>query len=126
MQSDERTLRLFIREQLELLEIAQFQNVDGEWHDDVLIPEDDSGASENDSDSVSEASKKVRSKKYRGEKYSASSGSVAAIKKHKGSTKKAVASGAFDWASNPFAAAQAAHIVAMGEPTVAKGSKKKQ
>lgn len=40
MRSNEQALRLLIREQLELAEIAQFQNVDGEWHDDVLIPEE--------------------------------------------------------------------------------------
>lgn len=123
MQSNEQALRQLIREQLELSEIAQFQDVAGEWHDDVLIPEE---SHVDDSSGISEASKKTKSKKYKGEKYSASAGSVAAIKKHKGSTKKAVASGAFDWASNPHAAAQAAHIVAMGEPTVAKGSKKKK
>lgn len=40
MRSNEQALRLLIREQLELAEIAQFQNVDGEWQDDVLIPEE--------------------------------------------------------------------------------------
>jgi hypothetical protein len=117
LQTNEQALRELIREQIELIEIAMLQNTQGEWSPDVLVPE---------VDEVSEASKKTKSKKYGGEKYSASAGSVAAIKKHKGSTKKAVASGAFDWASNPYAAAQAAHIVAMGEPTVAKGSKKKE
>lgn len=66
------------------------------------------------------------SRKYGKKEYRSSSGSVAAIKKHGGSASKAVKAGAFDWADDPMAAAQAAHIVAMGEPTVAKGSKKKK
>jgi hypothetical protein len=123
MWTGEQALRVLIREQIELIEIAQFQNVDGDWQDDIMIPEDADVSGE---DSLSEVSKKkMKSKKHKGEKYSASAGSIAAIKKHKGSVKKAVASGAFDWASNPMAAAQAAHIVAMGVPTVPAGTKKK-
>lgn len=68
---------------------------------------------------------KTKKKSYKGKKYQASAGSVAAIKKSGGSAEKAVASGKFDWASNPYAAAQAAHIAALGEPTVEKGSKRK-
>lgn len=69
---------------------------------------------------------KSQKKKYGGKEYKSSSGSVAAIKKHGGSASKAVKAGAFDWADDPMAAAQAAHIVAMGEPTVSKGSKRKK
>jgi hypothetical protein len=68
---------------------------------------------------------KTKKRTYKGKKYQASAGSVAAIKKSGGSAEKAVASGKFDWASNPYAAAQAAHIAALGDPTVEKGSKKK-
>lgn len=67
-----------------------------------------------------------RTRSYGKRSYSASPGSVAAIKKHGDSAKKAVKAGAFDWASNPYAAANAAHIVATGEPTVRKGSKRKK
>jgi len=69
---------------------------------------------------------KVKKKSYGGKKYQASAGSVSAIKKSGGSAKKAVAAGKFDWASNPYAAAQAAHIAALGEPTVERGSKLKE
>jgi len=62
---------------------------------------------------------------YGGKTYGASPGSVSAIKKSGDSAKKAVGAGKFSWASSPYAAAQAAHIVATGEPTVKKGSKKK-
>ena len=68
----------------------------------------------------------VKHKKYSGKEYTASAGSVASIKKHGGSVEKAVKSGDFDWADDPYAAAQAAHIVAMGQPTVKKGEKKKK
>lgn len=68
--------------------------------------------------------KKV-TKGYAGKTYGASPGSVSAIKKSGDSAKKAVAAGKFDWATSPYAAAQAAHIVATGEPTVKKGSKRK-
>lgn len=77
-----------------------------------------------DQTSVLEA--KVQKRKYGGKEYKSSSGSVAAIRKHGGSARKAVKAGAFDWADNPMAAAQAAHIVAMGEPTVTKGTKRKK
>jgi hypothetical protein len=69
---------------------------------------------------------KTQKKSYGKKEYKSSSGSVAAIKKHGGSAKKAVAAGAFNWASDPWAAANAAHIVAMGEPTVRKGVKRKK
>ena len=39
---------------------------------------------------------------------------------------RSVGAGKFAWASNPYAAAQAAHIVATGEPTVKKGTKRKR
>ena len=68
----------------------------------------------------------AKSRKYGGKEYKSSPGSVAAIKKHGGSASKAVKAGAFDWADDPMAAAQAAHIVAIGEPTVAKGTKRKK
>jgi len=69
---------------------------------------------------------KTKKRKYGGKEYKSSSGSVEAIRKHGGSAKKAVSAGAFDWADNPMAAAQAAHIVAMGEPTVAKRTNRKK
>jgi hypothetical protein len=117
MRTSEQTLRALIREELEVIfEIAMEQRPDGEWSPSILTPEDDS--------CMEEGKKKSKSKKYAGKKYTASSGSVAAIKKHKGSVEKAVSAGAFDWADDPYAAAQAAHIVAVGKPTVAKGSKK--
>ena len=77
-----------------------------------------------DFDDLDEASKKqnesTKSRKYKGKKYTASAGSLAALKKHDYSTKKAVKAGDFDWAEDPFAAAQAAYIVAKGEPTRGK------
>ena len=69
---------------------------------------------------------KTKSKKYAGKKHKASAGSVSAIKKSDDSAGEAVKAGKFDWASSPFAAAQSAHIVATGEPTVKKGSKKNE
>lgn len=65
------------------------------------------------------------SKAYGGKAYGASPGSVSSIKKSDDSAKKAVGAGKFDWAKDPWAAAQAAHIVATGEPTVKKGTKRK-
>lgn len=66
----------------------------------------------------------IQKKKYSGKEYASSAGSVASIKKHGNSVEKAVKSGDFDWSDNPYAAAQAAHIVATGKPSVAKGSKR--
>lgn len=63
---------------------------------------------------------------YGGKTYGASPGSVSALKKTGMSAKKAVGGGKFSWAENPYAAAQAAHIVATGEPTVKKGTKRKK
>jgi len=74
------------------------------------------------SGAMSEAN--TKKKKYAGKQYTASKGSLDALKKSGGSTKRAVKSGAFDWADEPYAAAQAAHIVATGEPTAKKSSKK--
>lgn len=65
-------------------------------------------------------------KTYGNKTYKASAGSVSAIKKSGDSAKKAVGAGKFDWSDQPWAAAQAAHIVATGEPTVKKGTKKKK
>ena len=65
----------------------------------------------------------VMTRVYDGKKYTASAGSVASLEKHGMSAEKAVKAGDFDWASNPMAAAQAAHIVATGKPTVPKGAK---
>lgn len=65
----------------------------------------------------------VMTRVYDGKKYTASAGSVASLEKHGMSAEKAVKAGDFDWASNPMAAAQAAHIVASGKPTVPKGAK---
>jgi hypothetical protein len=65
-------------------------------------------------------------KTYSGKTYRASPGSVAVLKKSDDSAKKAVKAGKFSWAADPYAAAQAAHIVATGEPTVKKGTKRKK
>ena len=63
---------------------------------------------------------------YEGKRYSASAGSVASLEKHGMSVEKAVKAGDFDWSKAPYAAAQAAHIVATGKPSVPKGSKLKK
>lgn len=63
---------------------------------------------------------------YGGKTYGASPGSLSALKKSDSSAKKAVKAGKFSWADDPYAAAQAAHIVATGEPTVKKGTKRKK
>lgn len=76
----------------------------------------------NRSGAMSEAN--TKKKKYAGKQYTASKGSLDALKKSGGSTKKAVKSGAFDWADEPYAAAQAAHIVATGKPATKKSTKK--
>ena len=62
----------------------------------------------------------AETREYKGKKYTASAGSLAALKKHKYSTKKAVKAGDFDWAEDPYAAAQAAYIVAKGKPATRK------
>ena len=60
---------------------------------------------------------KVETRKHKGKTYTASAGSLAALKKHKMDVSKAVESGDFDWADEPYAAAQAAYIVATGKTT---------
>lgn len=74
---------------------------------------------------VLEEQKKVTGA-YGGKTYGASPGSLSALKKSDSSAKKAVKAGKFSWAEDPYAAAQAAHIVATGEPTVKKGTKRKK
>lgn len=64
---------------------------------------------------LEEAEGSVASREYGGKEYKASKGSVSALEKKGGSKKKAVASGAFDWAQNPYAAARAAEIVSTGK-----------
>ena len=59
----------------------------------------------------------TETRKYKGKTYTASAGSLAALKKHKMDVSKAVESGDFDWAEEPYAAAQAAYIVATGKTT---------
>ena len=59
----------------------------------------------------------TETRKYKGKTYTASAGSLAALKKHKMDVSKAVDSGDFDWAEEPYAAAQAAYIVATGKTT---------
>ena len=59
----------------------------------------------------------TETRKYKGKTYTASAGSLAALKKHKMDVSKAVDSGDFDWADEPYAAAQAAYIVATGKTT---------
>ena len=96
-------------------------DIDGTFGNDQI---DDYDYDLADFDDLDEASKKqnesTKSRKYKGKKYTASAGSLAALKKHDYSTKKAVKAGDFDWAEDPFAAAQAAYIVAKGEPTRGK------
>ena len=62
----------------------------------------------------------AKTRSYKGKKYTASAGSLASLKKHDFSTKKAVEAGDFDWADDPYAAAQAAYIVAKGKTTRGK------
>lgn len=57
---------------------------------------------------------KTKKRKYKGKTYTASKGSVEAMKKAGGSMEKAMKTGAFDWATTPAAAAKAAQIVATG------------
>ena len=59
---------------------------------------------------------KEKSKKYKGKTYTASPGSITALEDHEFDVSDAVDAGKFDWADEPYAAAQAAHIVAKGEP----------
>jgi len=58
--------------------------------------------------------------------YKASLGSKAVLKKHKGKCKPAVEAGDFDWAEDPYAACQAAHLAIYGKPTVPVGTKLKK
>ena len=59
---------------------------------------------------------KEKSRKYKGRTYTASPGSITALEDHDFDVSAAVEAGKFDWADEPYAAAQAAHIVAKGEP----------
>jgi len=59
---------------------------------------------------------KEKSRKYKGRTYTASKGSITALEDHDFDVSAAVDAGKFDWADEPYAAAQAAHIVAKGEP----------
>lgn len=74
-------------------------------------------------ETILEVDKRTKERKYKSKttgktkEYEASAGSIAAIKKHKGSVKKAVEAGEFDWADEPYAAANAAKIVAYGKPS---------
>ncbi|MBM3194554.1 MAG: hypothetical protein FJZ60_02185 [Chlamydiae bacterium] len=67
----------------------------------------------------------VKSRSYGGDKYKSSAGSIAALKKHGGSKKKAVKAGAFDWAKDPWAAARAAEIVKTGRAKATRDPKAK-
>lgn len=58
-----------------------------------------------------------QTRKYKGKTYTASPGSLTALKKHDMDVSKAVEAGDFDWADEPYAAAQAAYIVATGKTT---------
>lgn len=62
---------------------------------------------------------------YKGQEYKSSAGSLSALKKHDWSVEKAVKAGDFDWADDPYAAAQAALIVGRGETTRSASHKKK-
>jgi hypothetical protein len=57
----------------------------------------------------------AETRSYKGKEYTASKGSVSALKKHGWSLKKAVEAGDFDWADDPYAAAKAAYIVGKGK-----------
>ncbi len=74
---------------------------------------------------MKESDDRVKSRSYDGGEYKASKGSLAAIKKHGGSKKKAVKAGAFDWAKDPWAAARAAEIVKTGRAKATRGPKSK-
>jgi len=58
---------------------------------------------------------KTKTRKYKGKEYTASAGSIVSLAKSGGSKKKAVGAGAFDWATEPYAAARAAEIVTTGK-----------
>ena len=60
-------------------------------------------------------SKNEKTRKYKGKTYTASKGSITALEDHDFDVSDAVDAGKFDWAEDPYAAAQAAHIVAKGE-----------
>jgi hypothetical protein len=62
---------------------------------------------------------------YKGQEYKSSAGSISALKKHGWSVEKAVKAGDFDWADDPYAAAQAALIVGRGETTRSASHKRK-
>ena len=61
-----------------------------------------------------------KTRSYKGKEYTASAGSLKSLKKHKYDVSKAVEAGDFDWADEPYAAAQAAYIVAKGKTTTSK------
>lgn len=78
---------------------------------------------------IIEAKKKkpvgTKSRKYKGKEYTASAGSLVSLAKSGGSKKKAVGAGAFDWATEPYAAATAAEIVDTGTATSQRRKKGK-
>lgn len=83
-----------------------------------MLEEEDGPASVSDDEGtlVGEADDTAVSREYKGKEYRASRGSASALKKAGGSKKRAVDTGAFDWATNPYAAATAAQIVTTGKP----------
>ena len=99
MRITESQLRRIIREELE--EISGDVAAEGVSDAEGELSEDDSA---------------TVSREYKGKEYRASRGSASALKKAGGSKKKAVGAGAFDWATNPYAAATAAQIATTGRP----------
>lgn len=75
--------------------------------------------------SMQESDGNIKARSYGGGEYKASKGSLAALKKHGDSKKKAVKAGAFDWAKEPWAAARAAEIVKTGRAKATRGPKAK-
>lgn len=72
-------------------------------------------------DEIDEAEGAVASREYGDKEYKASRGSLAALKKSKGSKERAVKAGKFAWADEPYAAARAAEIVATGKAKSTRG-----
>jgi Arc/MetJ-type ribon-helix-helix transcriptional regulator len=72
-------------------------------------------------DTLIESAKK---RKYKGKEYKASPGSIETLKDDGFDIQKSVKDGDFDWAEEPYAAANAAYIVAKGKPAALKKESK--
>ena len=83
---------------------------------EMLEEEGPASISDDEGTLVGEADDATVSREYKGKEYRASHGSASALRKAGGSKKRAVDTGAFDWATNPYAAATAAQIATTGKP----------